>query len=238
MSISKDSPELQIAERQLAMKSNSSKSWFVEISKLTNKYNLPSPHDLLASPPSKQAWKREVHQAVETHWLNNLQVEAEMKTSLKYLNISHCAIGKVHPTWDSVLPNQRDVYRASIKARLLTGTYILQGNKARFNQNQINPTCLLCNNGDETREHFISTCQKLQSVRDPFLTSMQSAVECHYPDCWADVSSSYQRLTQLILDSTYFTSYPNLHVVVEPIARTLIYRLHVKRNALMRELVN
>lgn len=238
MSISKESPELQIAERQLAMKSNSSKSWFMEICKLTNKYNLPSPYDLLASPPSKQVWKREVHQAVEAHWLHNLQVEAKQKTSLKYLNISHCTMGKVHPTWDSVLPNQRDVYRASIKARLLTGTYILQGNKARFNQNQINPTCLLCNNGDETREHFISACQKLQSVRDPFLNSLQSAVECQYPDCWADVSSSYQSLTQLILDSTQFTSYPNLHVVVEPIARTLIYRLHVKRNALMRELAN
>jgi hypothetical protein len=238
MTISKESVEYSIAERQLAMKSASSKSWFIEVSRLLVKYSLPSPHDLLAMPPSKNVWKEMVHRAVETYWNTHLISEAMLKTSLKYLNCNFCKIGKVHPTWETVQPNQRDVYRASIKARLLTGTYILQGNKARFNQNQVDPTCMLCNTEAETREHFISVCTKLKCVREPYLASLQLAADGLFPGSWGILSSSPHLLTQLILDSTHFTAYPNLHVVIEPIARMLVFRLHVSRCALMKEFAN
>ena len=68
MTIANESIESRIAERQLALKSAKSKSWFVEVNKLLSKYGLPSAHDLLAELPSKHLWKVLVHKAVHNFW--------------------------------------------------------------------------------------------------------------------------------------------------------------------------
>jgi hypothetical protein len=110
MAIDGSSLERDIAERQLAMKDLKSKSWFMNVCRLLNKYDLPSAHDIFINPPSKSAWKRMIHSAVVSFWDNHLKKGAEDKSSLKYFNPSFCGIGKTHPIWDSVDPNQRDVY--------------------------------------------------------------------------------------------------------------------------------
>ena len=96
MTIANESIESRIAERQLALKSAKSKSWFVEVNKLLSKYGLPSAHDLLAKLPSKHLWKVLVHKAVHNFWNEKLRTEAEQKVSLKYLNIDNCKIGNLH----------------------------------------------------------------------------------------------------------------------------------------------
>jgi hypothetical protein len=48
---------------------------------------------------------------------------------------------------------------------LVTGTYILQSKKARYNQYAVDPTCLLCKNGPETSVHFLMECKALQEAR-------------------------------------------------------------------------
>ena len=63
----------------------------------------------------------------------------------------------------------RDVTRLKTKLKLATGSYTLQVNRACFNQNQVEPTCLICHNGDETAEHFILSCNALAEVRKPML---------------------------------------------------------------------
>ena len=142
MTIANESVESRITERQLALKSAKSKSWFVEVNKLLNKYGLPSAHDLLAELPSKHLWKVLVHKAVHNFWNDKPRTEAEQKVSLKYLNVDNCKIGNTYQVWDTVHPHQRDVSRATIKAKLLTGFYTLQANKAKFNQNNIDPSNL------------------------------------------------------------------------------------------------
>ena len=53
-----------------------------------------------------------------------------------------------------------------MKNKILTGTYILQTNRAKFNQNEINPTCQLCYDAEETLEHFLLKCKGLDTVRN------------------------------------------------------------------------
>lgn len=233
MVIAKDSIEAKIAERQLAMKSSKSKSWFIEVNKLLSKYNLPSAHDLLVVPPSKLQWKNTVHAAVYNYWNDALRAEAEQKVSLKYLNIDNCRLGTIHQVWSTVHPHQRDVSRATIKARLLTGCYTLQANKAKFNQNKIDPTCLLCKEDPETREHFIACCSRTNHIREPFLSCMKVTAEKLYPGSWEHISSTSHLLTQFILDSTHFQAYPNLCLPCEPTTRMLVYKLHLMRATLM-----
>ena len=47
----------------------------------------------------------------------------------------------------------------------MTGTYILQANRALFNQHAVNPTCQLC---PETRQHFISECEFFTAERKAY----------------------------------------------------------------------
>ncbi len=218
------------------MKDMKSKSWFVGVSKTLNKYDLPSAHDLLYDPPSKSEWKHKAKTAVHNFWNNKLRQDAASKSSLKYLNTNSCKIGSIHPIWDTVELNQRDVYRATIKVKLLTGTYNLQGNRARFNQFDIDPTCLLCSSEPETRGHFLVSCHVLHQQRSVFISQLETECEKLHPGCWSSVAADPASLTQLILDPTYYTCYPNLHICTEPISRLLIYRLHVTRSAILTSL--
>ena len=63
----------------------------------------------------------------------------------------------------------KDVPRIHTKAKIVTGSYVLQVNRASFNQNQVSPTCMLCKNENETVEHFMLRCTELDLVRQPIL---------------------------------------------------------------------
>ena len=86
-------------------------------------------------------------------------------------------IGKEHQMSAAVRNNIHDVRRAEIKARLLTGTYIMQSNRAKFNQYNVSPICHLCNKDPETREHFLTCCETLQNFRSVYLSKIRSLFE-------------------------------------------------------------
>jgi hypothetical protein len=68
--------ELELARRQLALKEDKSKSWFVHVKQLTYKYELPSVYDLIKSPPGKMEWKAAVTKAVNSYWNEETRREA------------------------------------------------------------------------------------------------------------------------------------------------------------------
>ena len=65
------------------------------------------------------------------------------------------------------------IKKASIKARVMTCTYVLQSNRAKFNQYKINPTCTLCGEEPEDQEHFLLRCRSLSETRDPFTRKIE-----------------------------------------------------------------
>ena len=95
------------------------------------------------NPPSKTEWKRKMNNAVNNTIEANWDMDIKKKTSLKYINKDSLKVGKCHHVWSTVRNSIYDSRRAKLKCRLLTGTYILQGNRAAFNQYQVNPTCRL-----------------------------------------------------------------------------------------------
>ena len=56
---------------------------------------------------------------------------------------------------------------------IVTGTYILQSNKASFNQHEVDPTCLLCKTGAETLSNFLLHCAILVSIREHILKGIK-----------------------------------------------------------------
>ena len=89
---------------------------------------------------------------------------AGLYKSLKYIKSD-----KVHPCIRIPLSSLREVTRYSVKVKLLSVAYILQSTRAAFNQNEINPTCLLCTNGVED---LLLTCVALEAVRTPILNDL------------------------------------------------------------------
>ena len=115
---------------------------------------------------------------------------------------------------------------------MATGVYILQENRTAFNQNQIDPVCLLCRKDIETLQHFIVHCEVLSSVRDPIMNRIINAcVSANIRDL---VVESPGR--QLILDYTNITqlvdNFKCNHQYLKTLefhCRRLCYSLHCER---------
>ena len=61
------------------------------------------------------------------------------------------------------------------KCKLLTGTYILQGNRAAFNQYTVDATCKLCHTAPETWQHFLAECSAYAPERETYLRNWEIA---------------------------------------------------------------
>ena len=103
--------------------------------------------------------------------MDKIKLEASEKSSLRLLNTQKYEIGEVHCVWKNAGFNLMAIKKAGMKARLMTGTclYVLQSNRAKFNQYSVNPTCLLCGEDPEDLENFLLKCRALTVTRDRFI---------------------------------------------------------------------
>ena len=57
--------------------------------------------------------------------------------------------------------------------KLVSGTlYVFQANRAKFNHNKVDATCLLCNAEDEDIEHLFLRCSVLDEIRNSTIHDM------------------------------------------------------------------
>ena len=194
----KASTEYQIAERQCLL-------WKIIMRKVgLTALDLPWKrticHQLFHQEISKSEWKRLLNISTNSYVEASWKAEAETKTSLKYVNPDILKVGQSHPVWSTVRCSIMDNKRAQLKCILLTGTYILQGNRAAFNQHTVDPTCKLCSVAPETRQHFISECSVFERERQEFLDKLRNN-----PVLSGKVKDYIQApelLTQLVLDAS------------------------------------
>ena len=222
----------QIGLRQLAVKDTNSSSWFVFMYQVTEKYDLPSPHELFESPVPKSKWKTMVKNHVYQHYDTTISQGARTKSTLKYLDIKSLTTTKMADSLCSVNTTDTETARSRVHIKLLTGTYILQSHRARFNQNAVDPTCQLCGQGSETTDHFIATCPALEPVRRRYLDDVVSAT----PELSTSIAGNPQNLTLLVLNPSMFCpenvqclSADRLELL-SFISRKYVFNLHTWRN--------
>ena len=185
--------EKDLALRQLAVKDDNSHSWFIMIKKNLYKYGLPSPYELLENPPTKYVWKRAVNEKLVKYWKERLASEALKKTSLQFWNHNNIQYNVCSQVWSCAGRDTVSVHKANIHVKLLSGTYILQKNKAKFNQYEVSSLCPLWCVESEDIVHFMLTCEKLEEVRQPFITKHFSS--------WKSLVDSTRRSGQGSADS-------------------------------------
>ena len=83
--------------------------------------------------------------------------------------------GRCHPLMINLSGNAHEASRIPVRLRIATGTYILQCNRASYNQFESDATCNLCGKSDETLTHFLLECETLQSCRQPIITEIELA---------------------------------------------------------------
>ena len=130
--------------------------------------------------PDQNSKSNSENQVTLNHKINDMvqkfwRSDIESKSSTKYLNPNVLSVGSSHHIWSTVRNNIHDSRRAQIKCKLLTGTYILQANRAAFNQYAVNPTCKLCNTAPETRQHFVGECAFFKEERKLYIEKLETS---------------------------------------------------------------
>ena len=108
--------------------------------------------------------------------------------------MEHYSCGNVHHLLKSA-KSVREINRIHTKIKIATGTYVLQTNRAAFNQNKVDSTCLVCRKGEETMQHFLLECSELHMIRNSI---MNSVLEACSSLCSQD--SDTDTLLELIID--------------------------------------
>ena len=107
-------------------------------------------------------------------------------------------LGKCHPLLTNLSGGAHEASRLPVQLRIATGTYILQSNRAIYNQFECDATCNLCGGSDETLTYFLLECKALQECRQPIMTAIEAA--CEYLCDELDIPTLGIELDKFIID--------------------------------------
>ena len=147
------------------------RSWFHQIKELCDKYNLPSPLELLESPLPKLQYKRLVKKHVISFWETSLRLKAAPLESLIFFKPSHMSLTNPHPIWTTAGSSPAKVVMATVQAKMLSGRYRTEALCSNW---KIHSTgvCLLspvCSSTIEDLQHILSHCCALTPTREKLL---------------------------------------------------------------------
>ena len=83
-------------------------------------------------------WKR--NKRLNDYWVAFVKKRASLYASSQYLVVDNCPCGKCHHLLKSA-NNVREIHCIRTKLKMVTGTDILQTNRASFNKNMVDFTC-------------------------------------------------------------------------------------------------
>ena len=207
-------------------------SWVRSVMQALHKYDLPDLIEMINSSKSAEKWKYDIKAAVQTYWHEHLSTEAAGKSTLTFF----CPPprGQCHTVWDFG-HGLHKVRQATIKARMITGVYILQSQKARFNQFKVDATCPLCNEGDEDMEHFVLRCSSTKDIRLTYLGQLDTLIS---GEACSDLTTLWKASPlQCVLDYSQILSNnkidADLLYHLEDLTRRFCYALHSRRQAIL-----
>ena len=135
-------------------------SFFVRIVDILDLYELPSFIEVMSGHFKKLDWKGIVKMSINTYWTTKLQQDCQSKSTLSLLSTTSLEMGKTHIVWDSINNSVRDVRKAITKARMLTGTYMLQTLKSKVQPGRGGfdlPNLQTGNRNHDSRYHKLSS---------------------------------------------------------------------------------
>ena len=170
--------------RQVLIKEISSHSWFLYAKDF---YDLPSVFELIAVTPSKEKWKTYIKNKIYEYWKMQIKLWSVGKSTIRYLNPRTKENEAAHNVWENAGMNRIAIMKASTKAKLLSGTYILQQTQSKFKKRQISAICLMFNNDVEDTPHFLMKCPSLERTRQPFIDKISAVLNTVDTDLYKSI---------------------------------------------------
>ncbi|CAG2239510.1 unnamed protein product [Mytilus edulis] len=168
-------------------------------------------------------------------------MEAENKSTLKYLNLSDTVPGKPHNIWTSCGNEPFAIIMAHLKAKIAVGTIVLQSSKAKHSKSEVSPICQLCHIETEDMIHFLIKCTVLKTTRSPFLQELKTFVKTclrgeNDETLFHELFNNNEYLARLIIDCSFFHFLKNTEKTrIETISRGLCYKLYQRRATILAE---
>ena len=216
-----DSVLQSIGISQLAMKNVNSRSWFVYAARRLSRYSI----DALGVLQGQLRYQK-MKTSITALWTNRLREDATTKSSLKYMDALNCDLAKPHSVWSATRNIAAERRKSIQKARLLTGSYLLQTNKAAFNQFKVDSTCPLCKSAPEDRQHLILECPALETVRTKRILKITSIIP-QFDNLDPD------HKLKIVLDSHFYPFMTCNRADLEDASRSLIFSLHCRRTSII-----
>ncbi|CAG2195543.1 unnamed protein product [Mytilus edulis] len=225
------STEKQLARRQISVKSLDSNSWFIQLKKILTKYNMDEINTYLDIPMKKEKWITLINRIIQKHWSDSITRMVPYYKGLQHLNYTEFHQGKLHPLLKIKCQSARDIGRIPPKLKMLTGTYILQSHRIKMYENETDPICLICHQGDETLEHFILECEGLSDTRNSIMDEISAILKDSRNVDFHKQSSKVKM--QILLDITMLRENlkldAQLMAEIEYCSRRLLFLLHTTR---------
>ena len=240
------------ARNMLASAKPSSKSWLLELQKISLKYLLPHPITFLDNPPTKDTFKRLVKSAVMDHWEKKLRAEASFlkENSLKYFDPKFMSLSTTHPLFTTCGTAPYEVSKAVIQARYLSGRARVESLTRHWdntNKEGICPLCKIVKPTVGTIEHFLLSggCPALVEARLEMISFFQSYMVPRpylFPIFQALWGHDDYLTMQLLLDCSVIPEVIKLcqeseNPVMKDIfylTRTYVFKIYVTRRRLLR----
>ena len=105
--------------------------------------------------------------------------DIKTKKTLRYLPIHNLRVGTTHLVWRTVESSVADVKKSVVKARILTGTYILQKNRQTFSKGKVDAVCRHCYLEDEDLLHLLAQCPAFYNIRVKTVSSLKDIIVSH-----------------------------------------------------------
>ena len=146
--------------------SDSSKSWFIQIRRLCEQYDLPAPLLLLSLQLSKERFKKLVKAKVISFWELKLRLQASTKFSLKFSNPNFSSLTKPHPIVTTPMSNPYEVNKSVVKLRMVSGRYPDDWLQRYWSVENKLGQCSLCSGDKRDLEHYMTACTVLSDKRN------------------------------------------------------------------------
>ena len=203
------------------------------------KYSLPTLSQLIASVIGKLQWKNICKQAIESYWTKLYVDDIKTKKTLKYLSVRGLRIGRTHLVWQN-LESVSAVRKGVVKARFLTGVYILQSSRHVFSNRTVDPNCRLCQLEEEDIRHVVTRCPAFHSIRTLTINQLMNLVVGNSNiSVWNSHFREWESFLRIIIcPDNIRHMVPELSTVinsVEELSRDFFYKTHTKRLFLMKQ---
>ena len=129
--------------RHALLEAGNTRSWFVNLRRITEKYGLTDPLLVLQQPPTKGRWKSTCRAAVTRFWLAQYRGEAAHLTSLVHFKFNYFSLSRPHNTI-STPGSPYEVSRANTVLLILSGRYISDERSRLWDPQNKEGCCRLC----------------------------------------------------------------------------------------------